>query len=146
MKSTNFLPILTGLVALTSCQIGPNYYELESPSKSARVIEHKGYHGAHGCAYRDSTDAVFLVRDLTDEELIDAGDYPGKGYDNSQWSGANSPEIVLQYFDCEDGSGILIDDEGDIHYVKLHLFEAESGRTFIFNDETGEVVSFRLKS
>ena len=119
-----FLPLIA--LALTSCQIGPNYYELESPSKTARVIEHKGYHGAHGCAYKAGMEAVLLAKsedECTDEEWVeDYQDIPGQGYYDGQWSGSHADELA-----------------------KLHFFQGEDGKVYLFDDETGEMTEFEFE-
>tara|TARA_Y100001938_G_C7957264_1_gene362376 strand:+ start:435 stop:782 length:348 start_codon:yes stop_codon:yes gene_type:complete len=101
------LPLLA--LVLTGCQIN---YTLPMPEN----MEHTGHHGA-GMAYLDSCDAVFLARDLTDEELDDAYPYPGVGYDDSKWCGSNADEVELaaqQVFQCDDGTVIILEDNGDI--------------------------------
>jgi len=109
----NKLALTLVAFALTSCQIGPNYYELEPK------VGHNA-HSMHGTAYRQSVDATMLARDLTDQELDDAYPYPGVGYDDSKWCGENPDEIEFaaqKVWECDDGTILILEDNGDIYVL-----------------------------
>lgn len=157
------LPIATILVGLAGCQICPNYYLLDRDAdgqnescvrqgvRRETPISHTGYHGAHGCAYVASMEACLLAKnaeDMTDEEISEASDYPryeGNGYSDGQWYAEHPEEVAAQqYFDCEDGTGFILDDVGDLIQVKLHFFEGKDGKVYIYDDEKDEIVEFDI--
>ena len=115
------LPIVALL--LSSCQIGPNFYELETPNKQREEVGSRGYHGAShtGIGYLSSVEACMLAKnaeEMTDEEISEASDYPrydGNGYSDSVWYAENAEELAAQQvFQCDDGDVIIVDDNGDI--------------------------------
>ena len=101
---------LMGLV-LTSCQFGPNYYLIpEEPNSFESESSGEGY--------QDSVQAALLARDLTDEEMDQADDLPGDGYNDGKWASENSDKIAIQQiFEGSDGEIFILEDSGDITQV-----------------------------
>ena len=104
-------------ITLSSCQVGPFFYELESPSRPARELERVKVGEEE---IQASTEACLLSRDLTDEEMMEGADaLPGNGYKDSKWVSENPTEVVAQQvFQCEDGSIIILEDNGDIIFLE----------------------------
>jgi|SRR5215831_990607 len=76
-----------------------------------------------GAAYEDSVRAAInanqytLCRDLTDDEIENAGNAPGSGYHDSQEAAENSDKYAeVEHFEMDDGTSIIIDEEG-VHVI-----------------------------
>jgi len=114
-----FLPLIA--LALTSCQIGPNFYELPDTSHVREEVGSRGHHGAShaGVGYRASVNACLMAKseeECTDEEWVEEyQDQEGQGYYDGQWSGTHVNEIVAQQvFQDDNGDVIIIEDNGDV--------------------------------
>lgn len=115
--------LLLTCLLLAGCQIGPNYYELENPNRPVREQPRAAPEGSLGNAYRASKEAALVIADLTDEELDNCRPYPGIGYSDSEWCGANPNEIET---------------------AKLHIIGGENGILYLYDDVSGEIVEFEV--
>jgi hypothetical protein len=117
-------------LALCSCS-SPGIFGRSSKGASG----HGGMRAAnaHACsehagsAYEDAVKAAMNVnqytlisgncRDLTDDEIENAGNAPGSGYHDSQDAAENSDKYAeVEHFEMDDGTSIIIDEEG-VHVI-----------------------------
>jgi hypothetical protein len=114
-----FIPLLA--LALTSCQLGPFYYELDRETYN-RVKP--GNREEIGAGYSASKEACFLAKtaeEMSDEEISEASDYPrypGNGYSDSEWYAEHADELAMNVYECEDGDIVIVDDDGEIIIIK----------------------------
>ncbi|SRR6266851_2304541 len=104
-------PILTVLAAIFLFGCSGTHH---SNSRSFQA------HSAHafnydGSAYVESCQVVLLARELTDKEIEDALNGPGSGFHDSKEAAENSDKYVLDYYEMDDGTIIIIDNE--IHII-----------------------------
>lgn len=85
---------------------------------------------ASGIAYKNSfytgVNTPFFVncRDLTEEEMDDADNLPGSGYNDGKWTGENPPTNE--------------DEDGNPSYAAQQVFEDDKGNIYILEDD-GEI-------
>ena len=126
MKKHLFLSLI--MIALCSCSshgiFGKSSKSAGGPSfRSANAHASVEYPGG---AYEDSIKAamnasqytlISKCRDLTDDEIEDAGNAPGSGYHDSQESAENANKYAdVEHFEMDDGTSIIIDEEG-VHVI-----------------------------
>lgn len=110
-----FFTYICAVVVFTSC----NAHEYHSKCIGGAAYLH---------AKQAALSGVYLARDLTDDEMDDADNMPGGGYNDGKWTGENPPTeededgtptyAAQQVWEDENGDIIILEDDGEITIVE----------------------------